>query len=172
MLRAGYIDSGNAVRSKSMELKENEAAPAFSLESNDGSKISLKDLKGKKVVLYFYPKDDTPGCTKEACNFRDGIEDLKAAGAVVLGVSPDDAQSHEKFRKKFHLPFPLLADMDHATAEKYGVWKEKSMYGKKYMGIERTTFIIDSTGKIARIFHKVKVDGHHEEVLAALKDIG
>jgi len=155
-----------------MELKENETAPAFSLESDDGSKIALKDLKGKKVVLYFYPKDDTPGCTKEACNFRDGIADLKAAGAVVLGVSPDDAQSHETFRKKFHLPFSLLADPDHATAEKYGVWKEKSMYGKKYMGIERTTFIIDSAGKIARIFHKVKVDGHHEEVLAVLKDIG
>jgi len=154
-----------------MELKENQMAPAFSLDSNDGSKISLKDFKGKKVVLYFYPKDDTPGCTKEACNFRDGIADLKAAGAVVLGVSPDDAQSHEKFRKKFHLPFELLADTDHAAAEKYGVWKEKSMYGRKYMGIQRTTFIIDSTGKIARIFHKVKVDGHHEEVLAVLKEI-
>ena len=154
-----------------MELKVNDAAPAFLLQSNDGSKIALKDLKGKKVVLYFYPKDDTPGCTKEACNFRDGIADLKAAGAIVMGVSPDDVESHEKFRKKFGLPFPLLADTDHATAENYGVWKEKSMYGKTYMGIERTTFIIDSAGKIARIFPKVKVDGHHEEVLAALKEI-
>ncbi|HTV47997.1 MAG TPA: thioredoxin-dependent thiol peroxidase [Phycisphaerae bacterium] len=154
-----------------MELKVNDAAPAFLLQSNDGSKIALKDLKGKKVVLYFYPKDDTPGCTKEACNFRDGIADLKAAGAVVLGVSPDDVESHEKFRKKFGLPFPLLADTDHATAENYGVWKEKSMYGKTYMGIERTTFIINSAGKIARIFPKVKVDGHHEEVLAALKEV-
>jgi thioredoxin-dependent peroxiredoxin len=155
-----------------MTFKEHDAAPEFSLASDNGSTIALKDLKGKKVVLYFYPKDDTPGCTKEACNFRDGIAELKALGAVVLGVSPDDVQSHEKFRNKFSLPFELLADVGHHVAEKYGVWQEKSMYGKKYMGIERTTFIIDSAGKIARIFPKVKVDSHHEEVLSALKEIG
>ena len=151
-----------------MALTEKDPAPAFSLASTAGKNIGLKDLKGKKIVLYFYPKDDTPGCTKEACNFRDGIADLEKAGAVVLGVSPDDVASHEKFQKKFNLPFALLADTDHAVADAYGVWKEKSMYGKKYMGIERTTFIIDGKGKIAKIFPKVKVEEHHAEVLAAL----
>ena len=154
-----------------MALKETQSAPAFSLPSTSGKNISLQDLKGKKVVLYFYPKDDTPGCTKEACNFRDGIVDLEKSGAVVLGVSPDDVASHVKFQKKFNLPFALLADTDHTLAEAYGVWKEKSMYGKKYMGIERTTFIIDGKGKIARIFPKVKVEDHHAEVLAALAEI-
>ncbi len=154
-----------------MSVSEGAAAPNFTLESSAGKKISLKDLKGKKVVLYFYPKDDTPGCTKEACGFRDGIGELKKLGAVVLGVSPDDVESHEKFIKKYSLPFDLLADTDHAVAEKYGVWKEKSMYGRKYMGIERTTFIIDTDGKIAKIFPKVKVDAHSEEVAAALKAI-
>ena len=154
-----------------MALTEKDPAPAFSLASTAGKNIGLKDLKGKKIVLYFYPKDDTPGCTKEACNFRDGIADLEKAGAVVLGVSPDDVASHEKFQKKFNLPFALLADTDHAVADAYGVWKEKSMYGKKYMGIERTTFIIDGKGKIAKIFPKVKVDEHHAEVLAALAAI-
>ncbi len=152
-----------------MSLIEGAAAPAFSMESTEGKPISLAELKGKKVVLYFYPKDDTPGCTTEACSFRDSFADFKKAGAVILGVSPDDAKSHGKFREKFSLPFPLLADENHAVAEAYGVWKEKSMYGKKYMGVERTTFIIDPAGKIAKIFPKVKVDGHHEEVLAALK---
>ena len=154
-----------------MALTEKDPAPAFSLASTAGKNIGLKDLKGNKIVLYFYPKDDTPGCTKEACNFRDGIADLEKAGAVVLGVSPDDVASHEKFQKKFNLPFALLADTDHAVADAYGVWKEKSMYGKKYMGIERTTFIIDGKGKIAKIFPKVKVDEHHAEVLAALAAI-
>lgn len=154
-----------------MSVSEGAAAPSFTLESSAGKKISLKDLKGKKVVLYFYPKDDTPGCTKEACGFRDGIGELKKLGAVVLGISPDDVESHEKFIKKYSLPFELLADTDHAVAEKYGVWKEKSMYGRKYMGIERTTFIIDADGKIAKIFPKVKVDAHSEEVAAALKAI-
>lgn len=154
-----------------MALTEKDPAPAFSLASTAGKNIGLKDLKGKKIVLYFYPKDDTPGCTKEACNFRDGIADLEKAGAVVLGVSPDDVASHEKFQKKFSLPFALLADTDHAVADAYGVWKEKSMYGKKYMGIERTTFIIDGKGKIAKIFPKVKVEEHHAEVLAALAAI-
>ena len=152
-----------------MSVEEGKAAPAFNLESTDGEKISLSGLKGKKVVLYFYPKDDTPGCTTEACNFRDSFADFKKAGAVILGVSPDALKSHEKFKSKFNLPFPLLADEDHAVAEKYGVWKEKSMYGKKYMGIERSTFVIDGAGKIAKIFAKVKVAEHHEEVLEAVK---
>ena len=154
-----------------MAISEKAPAPTFSLASTAGKNIGLKDLKGKKIVLYFYPKDDTPGCTKEACNFRDGIADLEKAGAVVLGVSPDDVASHEKFQKKFNLPFALLADTDHAVADAYGVWKEKSMYGKKYMGIERTTFIINGKGKIAKIFPKVKVEEHHAEVLAALAAI-
>ncbi len=155
-----------------MTLMEKDTAPAFSLPSTTGKDISLKGLKGKKVVLYFYPKDDTPGCTTEACNFRDGMAELERAGAVVLGVSPDTVASHEKFREKFSLPFALLADTDHAVAGAYGVWKEKSMYGKKYMGIERTTFIIDGNGKIAKIFPKVKVQDHHAEVLAALAALG
>ncbi len=155
-----------------MALAEGKAAPAFSLESSEGKKVSLKDLKGKKVVLYFYPKDDTPGCTKEACAFRDAFKAYEDADAVIYGVSPDGLKSHGKFINKFSLPFHLLADTDHAIAEKYGVWVEKSMYGKKYMGIERTTFVIDSIGKIARIFPKVKVDGHSDEVLAAVKAAG
>jgi thioredoxin-dependent peroxiredoxin len=147
-------------------VEEGKAAPAFDLESTDGKRVALKDLKGKPVVLYFYPKDDTPGCTTEACDFRDHYASFK--DAVVLGVSPDNLKSHEKFKAKFKLPFPLLSDPDHAVAEKYGVWKEKSMYGKKYMGIERTTFIIDAGGKIAKIFPKVKVTEHYKDVRAAL----
>ena len=144
-------------------------APAFSLPSTEGDTLALKALKGKKVVLYFYPKDDTSGCTKEACAFRDAHPDYRKAGAVILGVSPDSLKSHDKFRGKYELPFTLLADEDHAVADAYGVWKEKSMYGRKYMGIERTTFVIDTAGKLAAIFPKVKVDGHSEEVLAAVK---
>jgi thioredoxin-dependent peroxiredoxin len=154
-----------------MPITEGKPAPAFSLDSSTGEKISLKNLKGKKVVLYFYPKDDTPGCTREACDFRDSFTDFKKRGALILGVSPDDISSHEKFRDKFSLPFPLLSDPGHKIAEAYGVWKEKMNYGKKYMGIERTTFLIDSAGKIARIFPKVKVENHHAEVLAALAEI-
>ncbi len=154
-----------------MAIEVGKPAPLFDLASTTGEPIALKNLKGKKVVLYFYPKDDTPGCTKEACNFRDTIGDLKKAGAVVLGVSPDDVASHTKFSAKFGLNFPLLADVDHAVAEAYGVWKEKSMYGKTYMGIERTTFLIDSKGKLAKIFPKVKVDEHHTEVLAAVAEL-
>ena len=153
-----------------MPLEEGKTAPAFTLESTEGNPISLKDLKGKKVVLYFYPKDDTSGCTAEACSFRDSYADFKSEGAVILGVSPDDLKSHGKFQAKYKLPFPLLVDPDHAIAEKYGVWKEKSMYGRKYMGIERTTFIINGAGKIAKIFPKVKVPGHHAQVLEALKE--
>jgi peroxiredoxin Q/BCP len=149
-------------------LKEGAKAPAFSLPADDGSTVALKDLKGKQVVLYFYPKDDTSGCTVEACEFRDAWASVKKKGAVVLGVSPDGVASHGKFRKKFTLPFPLLADEDHAVAEAYGVWGEKSMYGRKYFGILRTTFVIDEAGRVAKVFEKVKPKGHAAEVLAAL----
>ena len=149
-------------------LKTGSKAPSFELMSDEGKKVSLKDFAGKKVVLYFYPKDDTPGCTKEACSFSDNYKRLQKAGAVVLGVSADSVPSHQKFRKKYDLGFPLLSDPEKEVIQKYDVWKEKSMYGKKYMGIERTTFIIDEQGKIAHIFPKVKVDGHTDEVLEKL----
>jgi peroxiredoxin Q/BCP len=149
-------------------LKVGGPAPAFSLESSAGGKISLKDLKGRWVVLYFYPKDDTPGCTKEACDFRDASRQVSSKSAVVLGVSPDSVASHQKFAVKHSLPFPLLADPDHAVAEKFGVWVEKSMYGRKYMGIERSTFVIDPAGKIAALWRKVRVPGHIDEVLESL----
>lgn len=150
------------------DLKVGQKAPDFTALNDKGENVKLSDLKGKKVVLYFYPKDDTPGCTKEACAFRDGIDEIKKRGAVVLGVSADSVESHKKFKNKFDLNFPLLADKDKKMVEAYGVWKEKSMYGKKYMGIERTTFIVDENGKIAHIFPKVKVDQHYDEVLEAL----
>ena len=150
------------------ELKVGQKAPDFSLLDDAGEKVNLSDLKGKKVVVYFYPKDDTPGCTTEACNFRDGLSEIKRHGAVVLGVSADSVESHKKFKKKFELNFPLLADTDKKMIERYGVWKEKSMYGKKYMGIERSTFVIDPEGKMKAIFRKVKVDGHVGEVLEAV----
>jgi len=152
----------------SSDLKVGQKAPDFTVMDDKGEKVKLADLKGKKVVLYFYPKDDTPGCTKEACAFRDGIDRIKKSGAVVLGVSADSVESHKKFKNKFDLNFPLLADTEKKMIEAYGVWKEKSMYGKKYMGIERTTFVIDENGKIAHIFPKVKVDQHYDEVLEAL----
>jgi peroxiredoxin Q/BCP len=153
-----------------MVLVPGEVAPEFSLAADDGKTIALRDLRGKPVVLYFYPKDDTPGCTKEACEFRDRWKDVQETGAVVLGVSPDSASSHQKFKQKYRLPFPLLADPDHQVAARYGAWGEKSMYGKKYQGILRTTFLIDGTGRIARVFEKVKPEGHAAEVLAALRD--
>ena len=143
-------------------------APAFTLDTDTGERLSLRDLKGKPVVLYFYPKDDTSGCTAEACEFRDAFPRFDKSKAVILGVSPDQVKSHQKFKAKYELPFTLLADTDHAVAEQYGVWKEKSMYGRKYMGVERTTFIIDAAGKIAKIFEKVKPQGHAAEVEAAL----
>ena len=156
-----------------MSISEGKAAPAFSLDSTEGRKISLKEFKGKsKVVLYFYPKDDTPGCTTEACQFRDAFKDFEKAGAVILGVSPDPLKKHDKFRAKFELPFTLLADEDHAVSEAYGVWKEKSMYGRKYMGIERTTVVIDTAGKVAKLFPKVSVTGHDIAVLEAVKAAG
>ena len=149
-------------------LSPGDIAPSFSLQSDSGETVSLDALRGRKVVLYFYPKDDTPGCTVEACEFRDSWSAVKKTGAALFGVSPDKIESHLKFKKKFNLPFPLLADPDHTAAEAYGAWGEKSMYGKKYMGILRTTFVIDENGKIARVFEKVKPAGHAAEVLEAL----
>ena len=150
------------------QLKIGQKAPAFALPNQDGKIMKLSDFKGKKVVLYFYPKDDTPGCTKESCAFRDGLDEIHASGAVVLGISGDSVDSHKKFVKKFNLNFPLLSDEKKTVLQAYGVWKEKSLYGRKFMGIERTTFIIDEQGKLDDIFQKVKVDGHLEEVLAEL----
>lgn len=155
-------------REKSASLEPGVKAPGFSLKSDVGESIRLSDYKGKRVVLYFYPKDDTPGCTVEACSFRDGIGEIQKKGAIVLGVSTDSVESHRKFKEKYHLNFPLLSDADKKVVDAYGVWKEKNMYGKKYMGIERTTFIIDEDGKIKKIFPKVKVEGHYDEVLAEL----
>lgn len=151
-----------------VQLKAGQKAPAFSLPNQDGHVVSLSQFKGKKVVLYFYPKDDTPGCTKESCAFRDGMDEIRESGAVVLGVSGDSVDSHKKFAKKFTLNFPLLSDERKTVLQAYGVWKEKSLYGRKFMGIERTTFIIDEQGTIDDIFQKVKVDGHLEEVLGEL----
>jgi peroxiredoxin Q/BCP len=148
--------------------KIGDKAPDFSLMGDDGRKHSLKDFKGKKVVLFFYPKDDTSGCTKEACSFRDNTLLIKKKGAVILGVSGDSVESHKKFVSKYDLNFVLLSNEDRTVLDAYGVWKEKSMYGRTFMGIERTTFIIDEHGKISHIFPKVKVDGHTEEVLNAL----
>ena len=145
-----------------------DPAPDFSLPSDQGGEVSLASLRGKPVVLYFYPKDDTPGCTTEACEFRDRWEDVQRAGAVVLGISPDNPGSHVKFRRKYRLPFPLLADEDHAVASAYGAWGQKSLFGHKYMGVLRTTFVIDRDGRIARVFEKVKPKGHAGEVLEAL----
>ena len=147
-----------------------DRAPGFTLPSDEGRTISLEELRGSPVVLFFYPKDDTSGCTTEACEFRDRWADVREAGAVVLGVSPDPVTSHVRFRKKYSLPFPLLADVDHSVAEAYGVWGEKSMYGRKYQGIHRTTFLIGPDGRIARVFEKVKPEGHAGEVLAALNE--
>lgn len=152
------------------ELKEGSKAPDFTLLDDAGQNVKLSAFADKTVVLYFYPRADTPGCTKEACSFRDHHADILSRGAVILGVSPDQPAALAKFKQKYSLPFPLLADPDHKTAERYGVWVEKNMYGKKTMGIERSTFVIHH-GKIAKIFRKVKVDGHTEEVLQALASL-
>ncbi len=144
------------------------AAPDFTAPTDTGEKLSLKSLRGKPVVLYFYPKDDTPGCTTQACGLRDAFPRFEGVNAVVLGVSPDDVKSHQKFRKKFDLPFTLVADTDHAIAEQYGVWQEKSMYGRTYMGNERTTFVIDADGVVTEVLRKVKPAQHDELVLEAL----
>lgn len=143
-------------------------APDFSLAAQDGKTYSLKDFRGKKIVLYFYPKDDTSGCTKEACSFNDNLAAVKRKGAVVLGVSPDAVKSHQKFSVKYDLRFPLLSDESKEMLSTYGVWQKKSMYGRTYMGVVRTTVIIDEEGKISHIFPKVKVEGHTAEVLNAL----
>jgi thioredoxin-dependent peroxiredoxin len=149
-------------------LKIGENAPDFSLPSDTGKTIALKSLRGKQVVLYFYPKDDTPGCTKEACGFRDDIRRIEKANTVVLGVSNDDLTSHQKFSKKYGLPFTLLSDENKAVSKAYGVYKQKSMYGKTYWGIERSTFVIDEKGKLKAVFPKVKVEGHVEAVMNVL----
>ena len=153
-------------------VEEGKKAPAFTMASDEGGKVKLSELKGSPVVLYFYPKDDTPGCTKEACAFRDRKEEISGLGATVLGVSPDDSASHAKFREKYELNFPLLVDKDHKVAEKYGAWREKNMYGKKSMGIQRSTFLIDSDGVVAKVWKRVKVDGHDEQVIEAIKSLG
>ncbi|MGH7164061.1 MAG: thioredoxin-dependent thiol peroxidase [Nitrospiraceae bacterium] len=151
------------------ELKAGDQAPDFSLQNESGKPVSLTSLRGKQVILYFYPKDDTPGCTKEACSFRDSLKRVEKAGSVVLGVSLDDGESHRKFIAKHRLPFPLLSDVNTTVSKAYGVYKQKHMYGKKFWGIERSTFVIGEAGIIKAVFRKVKVDGHVDEVLAALK---
>jgi len=150
---------------------EGRKAPDFDLPGSGGERVSLKGLKGRTLVLYFYPKDDTPGCTVEACEFGAGHAALQRAGALLLGVSPDNVESHAKFIAKFKLPFTLLADVDHAVAEAYGVWVMKSMYGKEYMGVQRATFLIDGQGLVRRTWPKVKPEGHAAGVLAALKEM-
>jgi len=150
-------------------LAQGDPAPEIALDTDTGEPFRLSSLCGKNVILYFYPKADTPGCTKEACAFRDTSDVLAKADAIVVGVPPDTTGSQAKFKKKFGLPFTLLADIEHKAAEHYGVWMEKSMYGKKYMGVERTTFIIGPDGRIKKIFPKVKVEGHADEVLTAVK---
>jgi thioredoxin-dependent peroxiredoxin len=151
-------------------LKEGSAAPAFKTKDANGETVSLKDLRGQKVVLYFYPKDDTPGCTKEACSFRDAFSQFKKKGIAVLGVSPDSEASHQKFVTKYKLPFTLLADTDRSISEAYGVWGEKKFMGRTYMGVHRITFLIDEKGKIKKIFEKVKPEDHASEVLDAFAD--
>jgi len=146
-----------------------DAAPDFQLKDQHGNDVKLSQYRGKHVVLYFYPKDDTSGCTREACDFRDEHSALESAGAVVLGVSPDDTKSHMKFATKYSLPFPLLADTEREVCDAYGVWGEKSLYGRKFLGVTRATFVIDTQGKVARVWPKVKVDGHVREILETLK---
>jgi peroxiredoxin Q/BCP len=147
---------------------QGESAPDFTLASDTGDAVTLSSLRGKPVVLYFYPKDDTPGCTTQACGIRDAWGEFERSGAVVLGVSPDDVASHVRFKEKYDLPFTLLADPDHAAAEQYGVWVEKTNAGKTYMGVERSTFVIDADGNVAKIMRRVKPDTHADDVLAAL----
>ena len=149
-------------------VQKGKPAPDFELTSDTGETVKLSDLQGKPVVLYFYPKDDTPGCTAQACGIRDAWGEFQRAGAVVLGVSPDSESSHVKFKQKYGLPFTLLADPDHQVAEQYGVWGERRMYGKTYMGIERSTFVIDPDGNVAHVMRRVKPDTHVEQVLQAL----
>ena len=150
-------------------LEPGATAPDFTLPAADGAEVTLHELRGKPVVLYFYPRDDTPGCTREACAFRDRKAELGQLGAAVLGVSPDDVSSHEKFRDKHGLNFPILADVDHKVADGYGAWREKVRFGKRAMGIERSTFLIDADGVVRKVWKRVQVDGHDEQVIAALR---
>jgi peroxiredoxin Q/BCP len=152
-------------------VEAGERAPAFSLTADDGMKVRLADLTGRPVVVYFYPRDDTPGCTREACSFRDQRAELKKLGAEVLGISTDSVETHSKFRDKYALNFPLLSDPDHRVAEKFGAWREKNMYGKKSLGIQRSTFLIDGDGKVVKVWKAVKVDGHDAQVVAALREL-
>ena len=154
-----------------MTLKTGDTAPDFTAKTDGGSEITLSDFQGQNVILYFYPKDDTPGCTKEACGFRDNLPDFEKADAVVLGVSKDSVEKHDKFKAKYDLPFTLVSDEDGAICESYGTWVEKSMYGKKFMGIQRATFLIGKDGKIKHIWPKVRVKGHVESVLEELEDL-
>ena len=154
-----------------MSLEVGDKAPNFNLPTDGGGNISLKDLKGETVILYFYPKDDTPGCTKEACGFRDALPDFSKAKAKVIGVSKDPVKKHDKFKDKYDLTFPLASDEDGAVCEAYGTWVEKSMYGRTYMGIDRATFLIDRDGIVRRIWRKVKVPGHVDEVLKAAQEL-
>jgi thioredoxin-dependent peroxiredoxin len=152
-------------------IAEGDKAPNFSLEADDGTTVTRDSLAGKNVVLFFYPKDNTSGCTQEACDFRDAFPRFGKIDAVVIGVSPDSLESHRKFKNKFGLPYPLLSDGNHKLADNFGIWKEKSMYGRKYMGFERTTVIVDRKGRVARIFPKVKIPGHIQEVEKAVRDL-
>ena len=152
-----------------MSVEAGKKAPDFTAPTDGGKKLKLSDLRGKLVVLYFYPKDDTPGCTTEACGFRDALPDFSKVKAQVIGVSKDIVARHDKFKQKYELPFPLVSDEDGKICEKYGTWVEKSLYGRKYMGIDRATFLIDKTGSVARVWRKVKVSGHVAEVLEAVK---
>ena len=158
-----------AAETDSKTIPVGKKAPAFSLKNGAGKTVKLSDFKGRKVVIYFYPKDLTPGCTTEACAFRDDYAELQARGVEVLGVSADDVASHLKFSEKYNLPFQLLSDPDHTMIEKYGAWGEKSMYGKKYWGVVRMTYIIDEEGRVSHVFPKVKPDGHSREIMAALE---
>jgi thioredoxin-dependent peroxiredoxin len=152
-------------------IQEGDKAPAFSLLSDEAKKVKLNDFAGAPLMIFFYPADDTPACTKEACNFRDKAAEFAKLGAKVIGISPDSADSHAKFKKKFKLNFPLLVDEDHAVADKYGVWGEKNLYGKKFMGLIRSTFLIDAKGKIAKAWRNIRVAGHDERVIAALREL-
>ncbi|MCC9602029.1 thioredoxin-dependent thiol peroxidase [Stieleria sp. JC731] len=152
-------------------LEPGTKAPAFTLKDDAGNKVKLSDLKGNPVVLYFYPRDDTPGCTKEACAFRDRYDEMKALGAQLFGVSADTAESHAAFREKYSLPFPLLVDEKHAMLEKYGAWREKNMYGKISMGIQRSTYLLDAEGKVVKVWKRVKVDGHDQKVIEAITEL-
>jgi peroxiredoxin Q/BCP len=152
-------------------LKAGDKAPAFTGNDQNGKKVSLSDYKGKRVIIYFYPEDDTPTCTIEACNLRDNYSLLKKQGFVILGISPDNEKSHKKFTTKFHLPFTLIADADHTIIDKYGVWGEKQLFGREYMGLIRTTFLVDEHGMIRKIFEKPKSSSHSEEIIAVWKEL-